>query len=190
MSSRGWRGCPRPQQHLLAHHGGAALGDRIAAPLGERREAFQAARKQPETRLRDHPLAQRARARDRAGDDGHAGPRERGEVGDDRLVRAVLEQAALRRGGDNGAIRGEAGKQARERRGVVPVIGVVLEFDLEPMQRPLGRGQRKQRACAEGRPVLLRIEDVDRDGTVEVAADALGAVALAVGSVRRRTVVL
>ena len=35
------------------------------------------------------------------------------------------------------------------------------------MQRPLGRGQRKQRACAEGRPVLLRIEDVDRDGTVD-----------------------
>ena len=36
---------PRPQQHLLAHDGGAALGDRIAAPLGEQRETFQAARK-------------------------------------------------------------------------------------------------------------------------------------------------
>jgi hypothetical protein len=42
---RGWHGGPRPQQHLLAHDGGAALGDCIAAPLGERREAFQAAGK-------------------------------------------------------------------------------------------------------------------------------------------------
>src|SRR5262249_43384249 len=45
LSLRGWHGGPRPQQHLLAHDGGAALGDRIAAPLDERREAFQAARK-------------------------------------------------------------------------------------------------------------------------------------------------
>ena len=42
---RRWYGGPRPQQHLLAHDGGTALGDRITAPLGERREAFQAARK-------------------------------------------------------------------------------------------------------------------------------------------------
>ncbi len=88
---QGWHGGPRPQQHLLAHDGGAALGDRIAAPLGERREAFQAARKKPESRVRVHPLAHIARARDRAGDDRHAGPRERGEVGDDRVVGAVLE---------------------------------------------------------------------------------------------------
>jgi len=45
LSLRGWHGGPRPQQHLLAHDRGAALGDRVAAPLGERREAFQAARK-------------------------------------------------------------------------------------------------------------------------------------------------
>jgi hypothetical protein len=45
LSLRGWHGGPRPQQHLLTHDGGVTLGDRIAAPLGERREAFQAARK-------------------------------------------------------------------------------------------------------------------------------------------------
>jgi hypothetical protein len=93
---RGWHGGTRPKQHLLAHDGGAALGDRIAAPLGERREAFQAARKKPESRLRYHPLAHLARTRDRAGDDRHAGPRERGKIRDDRVVGAVLEQAAPR----------------------------------------------------------------------------------------------
>jgi len=45
------------QQHLLAHDGGVALGDRIAAPLGERREAFQVARKNWKSCLRDPPLA-------------------------------------------------------------------------------------------------------------------------------------
>jgi hypothetical protein len=93
LSLRRWHGGPRPQQNLLAHDGGAALADRIAAPLGERREPFQAAGKNSESRLRDHPLAYLARARDRAGDDRHAGPRERGEVGDDRVVGAVFEQA-------------------------------------------------------------------------------------------------
>jgi hypothetical protein len=34
-----------------------ALGDRIAAPLGERREAFQVARKNWKSCLRDPPLA-------------------------------------------------------------------------------------------------------------------------------------
>jgi hypothetical protein len=91
LSLRGWHGGPRPEQHLLAHGGGAALGDYIAALLGKRPEAFQAARKQPEARLRYHPLAHRARARDGAGDDRHPGPRERGEVGDDSVVGAVFE---------------------------------------------------------------------------------------------------
>jgi hypothetical protein len=45
------------QQDLLAHDGGVALGDRIAAPLGEWCEAFQAARKNRKSRLRDPPLA-------------------------------------------------------------------------------------------------------------------------------------
>jgi hypothetical protein len=124
---------PRPEQHLLAHDCGRAFGDRIPTPFGEWREAFYAARKEPESRLRNHPLAHLARTRDRAGDNRHACPHERGEVGDDRIVGAVLEQAALRRGRDDGATRGEAGDQARERRGVVPVVGVLLELDLEPL---------------------------------------------------------
>jgi hypothetical protein len=49
--------------------------------------------------------------------------------------------------------RGEVGKLARERRGVVPVIGVVLEFDLEPMQWPLGSCERKK--CARRRSASL-----------------------------------
>src|SRR5262249_11471847 len=39
----------------------------------------------------------------RAGDDGHAGARERREVSDDRVVGAAFEQAALRRGRHDGA---------------------------------------------------------------------------------------
>jgi hypothetical protein len=166
-ASEGGLGGLRPQQHLFAHDDGAAFGDCIAAPLGERREAFQAARKKLVSRQRDRPLAHLARARDRAGDDRNAGPRKCGEVGDDRVIGALLEQPALRRGRDDGAACGEAAKQARERRGVVPVVGVVLEFDLEPMQRGAGRGERKKGAGAEGRPFPPRIEDVDRDRTSE-----------------------
>jgi hypothetical protein len=113
--------------------GGAALGDRCVR---------RAARSLPDREQKvgissaGSSACALARARDRAGDDRHVGPRERGEVGDDRVVGAVLEQAALRRGRDDGARRGEVGEQARERRSVVPVAGVVVELDLEPMQRP------------------------------------------------------
>ena len=44
---------------------------------------------------------------------------------------------------------------------------MVLELDLEPMQRPPRRAERNKRARAEGRPLLLRIEDVGRDRTVD-----------------------
>jgi hypothetical protein len=47
----------RPPQYLLAHDGAMALGDRIAAPLGERREALQAARKKAESCRRSFPGA-------------------------------------------------------------------------------------------------------------------------------------
>ena len=43
----------------------------------------------------------------------------------------------------------------------------MLELHIEPIQRPSGCGERENRARAEGRPVLLRIEDVDRDRTVD-----------------------
>jgi hypothetical protein len=45
FSLRGWHGSRGRQHDLFVHYGGEALGDRIAAPLGERREASQAARK-------------------------------------------------------------------------------------------------------------------------------------------------
>src|SRR5262245_63896533 len=61
-SLRRWHGGPRPQQNLLAQDAGAALGDRIAAALGERGEALKAASKKPELRLRDHPPAHLARS--------------------------------------------------------------------------------------------------------------------------------
>ena len=101
------------------------------------------------------------------GDDRHADQRERSQVGDDHVVAAVFEQAALRRGRDDGATGGEAVKQARKRRGVAPVVGMVLELDLEPMQRPAVRSERTKCARPECRPVLPRIEDVDRDRTVD-----------------------
>lgn len=50
---------------------------------------------------------------------------------------------------------------------IVPVVGVVLELDLAAMQGPAGRGERNKRARPERRPVLLRIEDVDRDRTLD-----------------------
>ena len=56
---------------------------------------------------------------------------------------------------------------ACERRGVVPVVGEMLELDVEPMQRLPGRAERKKRARAEGRPVLLCIQDMDRDRTTD-----------------------
>jgi hypothetical protein len=47
------------QQHLLAHDGGVALGDRIAAPFGERREALQAAQKSEISSARSSACAPR-----------------------------------------------------------------------------------------------------------------------------------
>src|SRR5262249_38747724 len=86
----------RPQEHLLTQDGRYALCDLIAPACGERCEAFEAARMQFESGRRAHSLAPLmcARHRPRHEFDSLTGTK-RLEIGDDRVVTAVLEQAAL-----------------------------------------------------------------------------------------------